>query len=117
MTRSPSGRRRIPYVRRCEVQENGGSALSGLICNLSALGAYVALEPIPPSGATVMLSFRLPRNVRPVRVESQVTWENPHQDNPIHGLPPGCGLRFLSLSPEDRRRIDGLIDDYIPLIR
>lgn len=117
MTRSPTGRRRIPYVRRCEVKEDGGTALDGLICNLSALGAYVALQPIPPSGATVMLSFRVPHSVRPIRVESQVTWENPNQDNPIHGLPPGCGLRFLSLSDEDRRRIDGLIDDYVPPIR
>jgi hypothetical protein len=99
------------------VQENGGSALSGLICNLSALGAYIALEPIPPSGAVVMLSFRLPSNERPIRVESQVTWENPNQDNPIHGLPPGCGLRFLALGSDDRRRIDQLIDDYVPPIR
>jgi hypothetical protein len=77
----------------------------------------VALEPVLPSGARVTLSFRLPQNERPVRVESQVTWENPHQDNPIHGLPPGCGLRFLSLSLDDRRRIDGLIDDYVSPIR
>jgi hypothetical protein len=99
------------------MREDGGAPLAGLICNLSALGAYVAIEPIPPSGATVMLTFRLPSSVRPVRVESQVTWENPHQDNPIHGLPPGCGVRFLGLSADDRRRIDGLIDDYVPPIR
>jgi len=117
VNRSQTGRRRIPYVRRCSVQENGGSPLTGLICNLSALGAYVALEPIPPSGAMVTLSFKLPRSAKPVQVESQVTWENPNQDNPIHGLPPGCGLRFLGLSPEDRRRIDVLIDEYVPPIR
>lgn len=117
MSAPAAGRRRIPYIRRCEVRENGAAPLSGLICNLSVLGAYIALEEIPPTGVLVDLEFRLPQNERPVRVRAQITWENPFQDNPIHGLPPGCGMRFLTLSADDERRIDALIQSYRPPVR
>jgi hypothetical protein len=41
-----------------------------------------------------------------------VTWLNPRQQHPVHSLPPGFGVKFDELSPEDRRCIEGVIDDY-----
>jgi len=110
------GRRRVPFVRRCELRA-GEDRREGLLCNISPLGAYVSLDSIPQVGAVVELSFGVPQNELPVVVEAQVTWDNPYQDNPLHGLPPGCGLRFLSLTATDKKRIDRLIDEYVSPIR
>jgi uncharacterized protein (TIGR02266 family) len=116
MTRPTPGQQRVPYVRRCELS-TGDQTLEGLICNISVLGAYVSLETIPSIGSVFELRFGLPESEKPVVVEAQVTWDNPLQDNPLHGLPPGCGVRFLDLSPVDKRRIHRVIDGYVPPIR
>lgn len=106
-----SGQLRVPFVRRCQLETLSGR-VEVIVCNLSIEGAYAAVEPIPLIGDVVQLSFPLPGSELPVRVEAEVCWRNSTQHHKVHGLPPGCGLRFLNLSPTDQERIDAFVQSY-----
>ena len=102
---------RVPYVRRCRV-ERGSGLQDALCCNISVEGVYLGIHPIPPVGERVLLRFELPGNEIPIVVEAEVCWENSAQLHKVHSLPPGCGLRFLSLPGSDRERIADLVKEY-----
>ncbi len=111
-----SGLVRIPYVQPC-LLVGGDATWEGALCNLSLLGAYVAVDPIPPKADTVRLLFRVPREEQPLEAPCEVVWENPQEPSQAESLPPGCGLRFTGLSPLARGRIDELILEYESLPR
>src|SRR5947207_13279793 len=54
-----SGFTRIPYTQLCRLTR-GDRPMDGLVCNISVLGVYVTLDPVPEVGETVALSFALP---------------------------------------------------------
>src|SRR4051812_19996842 len=104
-----SGHLRIPFLQHCQVTGPVGDQ-TGLICDLSTTGVYVRLERLPPAGATVRVAFQLfPGDPRPLEVEAEVMWHNEPVAPRIPHLPPGCGLRFTQVSPEDAARIAGLV--------
>jgi len=105
--------RRIPFVRRCRLEPKAGDPCEGLLCNLSVLGVYVTVDPIPALGSWLTVSFALPGNEALVSVEAMVSWCNTTQNHKVHSLPPGCGLRFLTLTLADKERIQRLVDTYI----
>jgi Tfp pilus assembly protein PilZ len=112
--RLPIGARntmRVPYIQRCRVAA-GENIYSGVLCNLSVLGAYVTVEPIPEKGERVCLSFLLPEDPLPFQCVATVTWHNPEPAEAFDGLPPGCGLRFDALPPPDLQRIERVITAY-----
>ena len=37
----------------------------------------------------------------------------PRQQHPVHSLPPGFGVKFEPLGPEDRRSIEDVVDEYV----
>lgn len=107
---------RIPFVRRC-VLWRGGRRSEGVICNLSALGVYVTFprlltDTLPDAGDTVQIAFLLPGDAMPVQSDAIVTWQNIEESEGADSLPPGCGLRFVSLRPDDHHRIGELVHDY-----
>lgn len=102
---------RVPYLRRCQLMV-GERPLVGVVCNVSALGVYVALDEIPEANARVEISFMLPRESRRFAAVAEVAWQNPADAVRLDRMPPGCGLRFVSLPPEDRARIERLVLQY-----
>jgi hypothetical protein len=102
---------RVPYLRRCQVMA-GSRPLVGVVCNVSALGVYVALDEIPFERERVEVSFMLPRESRRFIAVADVVWRNPPDAVLLDRMPPGCGLRFVSLSPGDRARIERLVLEY-----
>jgi len=102
---------RVPFVRRCRV-EWGSNAGDAVCCNISADGVYIVVHPIPAVGERVQLRFELPGNDIPIVAEAEVCWENSAQHHKVHSLPPGCGLRFLSLRGSDREKIVDLVKEY-----
>lgn len=111
--RRSSGLLRVPFVHRCELELDDGRRESALIVNINVLGAYVAHDALPRLGQTLGLRFGVPGNVRELELRGVVAWVNRHQEHPVHSLPPGFGLRFAEMSPEARRRIEALVEDYV----
>ncbi len=111
-----SGVTRIPYVQPCRLVTETGAA-QGVVCNLSTLGIYVAVDAIPPFESRVRVSFRLPQAPEPLESECQVAWVNPDEPMEVESLPTGCGLHFLALPDEMRLRIERLIGEYLKIPR
>jgi CheY-like chemotaxis protein len=107
-----SGLSRIPFAQPCQLQGIKGPRLAN-ICDLSAAGVYVALEPVPDIGENFIISFPLPGRKAPVSVETVVTWHNARWDRRVLDLPPGCGLRFLGLVSPDLQQIHTLVRSYV----
>ena len=105
-----SGATRVPCNEPCEVQEAGWRR-GGTLWNLSILGAYVVLDgAVPALNTQVHLSFTLPADPVPIKVQACVAWQNPAARLKSSGVicpaqPPGCGVEFLTMSAEDRDRV------------
>ena len=111
-----SGFTRIPYVQPCRLTTETG-ATRAVVCNLSTLGVYVAVDPIPPFESRVRLSFALPQHSAPLTAECLVAWVNPDEPMEVESLPTGCGLRFVELPEEWRLRIERLVEEYLKIPR
>jgi Tfp pilus assembly protein PilZ len=100
---------RVPVVEPCLLEADGAAA-SGLVCNLSMQGAYVAVQPIPRVGEHVRLSFGLREGSARMALEAVVCWQNPEPR--AQTLPPGCGLFFLAPTWADRQRIETAVRGF-----
>src|SRR5512140_491842 len=85
----------------CETED---TFLYAAITNISAMGIFVhTTEPLA-IGTVVTLRFAPPHTTEAFALGGVVQWVNrvrPREDNPN----PGMGIRFLSLTPDDRERI------------
>ncbi len=111
-----SGFTRIPFVRPCRL-EMESITVRAVICNLSVLGVYVAVDPLPLFEARVRLSFLLPGVAEPAVVDCEVAWVNPDEPMEVESLAPGCGLRFVGLPAALRFRLERLVEEYLKLPR
>ncbi len=113
MHRQPhSGFNRVPFVQSCAVTWDGLETTC-LVCNISILGVYLHLEAPVERHREVTLRFRLADDGPEIEAAAVVTWVNEMPAESATGLPPGCGLRFLRVAPEDLRRIAALIAAYL----
>ena len=78
------------------------------------LGLYLDVTPIPKVGERLRLVFALPDGAAPVQVDAEVAWRNTSHKHKVPALPPGCGLRFMSLGDRDRDRIQALVRSFSP---
>ena len=111
--RRAGGSIRVPFVRRCRVEYDGGGGDSAFIVNINVLGAYVAFDEMPPLGREVLCRFQVPGRENEVRIDGVVAWTNPGQEHPVHSLPPGFGVAFRALTEEARGRIEEVVFDYL----
>ena len=111
--RRVGGAIRVPFVRRCQIEYTGGQSESAFIVNLNVLGAYVAHDVIPVLGRTLVFRFHVPGSEREVVTDGVVAWTNPHQEHPVHSLPPGFGVAFRGLTEDARTRIEQIVSEYL----
>ncbi len=111
--RRAGGAIRVPFVRRCRLEYEGGAADSAFIVNINVLGVYVAFDEMPPLGREVVCRFQVPGREQELRIDGVVAWTNPRQEHPVHSLPPGFGLAFRGLTDEARGRIEEVVFDYL----
>jgi Tfp pilus assembly protein PilZ len=111
--RRAGGAIRVPFVRRCRVEFEGGGMDTAFIVNINVLGAYVAHDTMPPLGREVVCRFQVPGRENEVRIEGVVAWTNPQQEHPVHSLPPGFGVAFRAVEDETRGRIEEIVFDYL----
>jgi uncharacterized protein (TIGR02266 family) len=108
-----SGARRVPYVQACRLRAKDAE-IEGMIRNISVLGIYLDVDPIPKVGDRLRLSFALPDGNGALQVDAEVAWRNTATRHKVPALPPGCGLRFLGLSEQERDRIQALVRSFGP---
>jgi Tfp pilus assembly protein PilZ len=106
-----TGRARIPLITACTLTGRFG-VRHGSLCNLSALGVYVALEDMPAMGAQGRVSFQLPGIDEEFSADVRVCWQNPEFPARAHALPPGCGLCFENLDARQEELLTSLVRDY-----
>ena len=106
-----SGLTRIPYVHSCLLTGEIGT-WEGVLSNISLNGAYIALDPIPAHGEQLQLLTHLPGETALVQIPVEVVWVNPHEPSRMGSLPPGCGVRFVSLVAGTHERIEEMIAAY-----
>ncbi|HVR70777.1 MAG TPA: PilZ domain-containing protein [Vicinamibacteria bacterium] len=118
---------RVPFVRRCRLEFEDGRTGSAFLVNVNVNGAYIARDDLgrpkdfvqapaadlPRLHEAVRCVFQLPGRDRDVVVDAVVSWVNPRQQHPVHGLPPGFGLSFQQMSKKDRDAITWLVNDYL----
>lgn len=79
---------------------------AGLTENLSESGVFVATLSPPVEGEIVHLKLTVNGDgTRSVVVRGVVRWHRTDED----GLPTGCGIQFLDLSPEAMRAVAALM--------
>jgi Tfp pilus assembly protein PilZ len=113
--RRSTGLLRVPFIRRCHLQfdDGGGSSGDAFLVNINVLGTYVARDELPHLGEPVSVRFRIPATEREIEVAGVVAWLNPRQQHPVHSLPPGFGVSFRELSDDQRRAIEGVVEEYV----
>jgi Tfp pilus assembly protein PilZ len=104
---------RVPFVRRCQIEFAGGRTTTAFIVNLNVLGAYIAMDELPPLGEAITFRFQPPHKDCEVVLQGAVTWLNPRQQHPVHSLPPGFGVKLQPPTGEDRRCVEEVVEDYI----
>lgn len=108
---SPPPTLRIPFVRRCVIAAAERES-DGMVLDLSLRGVYVASHVLPKVADRVTVRFRVPTNERTLVLSGIVAWVQEEQTHPVHGLPPGFGLRFRKMAVEDVRVIMQTIQAY-----
>lgn len=79
-----------------------GETSSGVIFNLSATGAFIELTSPPTRGQEIMCDFNLPGREDHFHLAAKVTWSVLPEESAAMRSPPGCGVYFTNLSPEDK---------------
>lgn len=86
---------------------NGDNFLFSYIQNISEMGIFIrSLQPLPV-GTRLTLRFGA-EDERPLELAGEVVWINPIRtmgENPN----PGMGVRFVSLTPEQRELVVDLV--------
>ena len=111
--RRTGGFLRVALVQRCRMELDSGPPRTAFLVNISVLGAYVAEDAQPPLGARGHCVFCMPGNDLEIRLPCVIAWANPRQQHPIHSLPPGYGIRFVSLTAASQERIEAYVAEQV----
>jgi c-di-GMP-binding flagellar brake protein YcgR len=103
--------RRVPFIAAVR-QEIGQTTRLALAQDLGPDGIKLKQAPgeSAPREGTVRLAFELPDGGGLVSVEGCVVFETDGQTDPYRQ----AGVRFLTLAPDDRRRISCYVESATP---
>jgi uncharacterized protein (TIGR02266 family) len=93
--------------------ESDSQFYAGFSENLSEGGIFVATHALRPVGTRLDVAFTLPGVKEPLRVEGDVCWLRIHSET--SDLPPGMGLRFVSLTSHDAEVVRAFCRQRTPL--
>jgi Tfp pilus assembly protein PilZ len=103
---------RIPFVHGC-LLTTPQRVRGGLVCNLSVQGVYVTLdEPLPECGDAIHVLVQLPGQAPLLEADTIVTWQNRRPSEGIDSLPPGVGLRFVTLAASCQETVATLVKQH-----
>ena len=93
--------------------ESENNFFKGFSEDISEGGLFLATHVPPKVGQTMTIKFTLPGVDRPIVTEAEVRWSR--EMNPASDTPPGVGLRFVTLSEEDRNTVERFVNHRDPL--
>ncbi|MGB0680770.1 MAG: TIGR02266 family protein [Polyangiales bacterium] len=111
----PADRRRAPRVGySTEVSlESVDNFYTGFTEDISEGGLFLSTYDLQPMGTEVVLNFSLPNGVK-VEVVGIVRWLRDTRDAQ-DGVPPGMGVQFTNMSPEDEEAIQSFVHQRDPM--
>jgi hypothetical protein len=97
-----------PFIVRCRVV-TADRPLTAYITDLSPRGARLTLKGSSVAvGVRVELQVRLERAASPSRLKAEVKWVHPPDAEGWSTV----GVRFVSLTPEERRVIERVVEEF-----
>lgn len=80
---------------------------TGVTCDISCGGLFVATYNILPLGTKIDVTFTLPDGKGEIYKTAEVRWLREFQEG--LELPPGMGIKFVDLSNQDQERINSFV--------
>lgn len=93
--------------------ESANNFYHGLAENLSVSGVFIATYMWLPVGERIAITMDLPNSAFVVRGVGEVCWVRECQDD--EDIPPGLGIRFVSLEPGATETIEAFLANRDPL--
>lgn len=84
--------------------------LQGYIYNISVTGAFLEIATPPERDETMEIAFRLPTHADPFTCKAVSTWRVLPNESSAMRSPPGCGVRFLDLTPQQSALLEDLVE-------
>ena len=84
--------------------------INGHCSDISTGGLYLKTDLPLSVNEHISLIFHLPNRRDPVSCNAKVVWTNPAIGNLKPDLPPGVGLEFIDLNPDELASIASFID-------
>jgi uncharacterized protein (TIGR02266 family) len=81
------------------------------ISNLGAGGLFIKTTQTLPVGTVLQLDFNLPGSDYVIQTKGKVVWARPKEESDER-KPPGLGIQFVRMRPEDNERIRIYITTY-----
>ena len=81
--------------------------------NIGAGGLFVKTTKTLPVGTLLDLEFNLPEISRIMRTKSKVVWTR-SEDESTEKAPPGIGVEFIQMDPEDKRFLKNYVASLSP---
>ena len=89
------------------------SFLKAYIVNVGGGGLFIKTDDSIGLNETLVVRFYLPHYKEPITAEGKVVWVTPKGvKNPSY--PPGLGLKFTHINPEDKQRLDEFVSKVLP---
>jgi type IV pilus assembly protein PilZ len=89
------------------------SFIKAYIVNVGGGGLFIKTEDPVELNETLVVRFYLPHDKEPITAEGKVVWVTPKGvKNPSY--PPGLGLKFTHINPEDKHRLDEFVTKVLP---
>jgi type IV pilus assembly protein PilZ len=88
------------------------SFIKAYIGNVGGGGLFIKTDEPIELNETLVVRFYLPQDKEPITAEGKVVWVTPKGvKNPSY--PPGLGLKFVHINPEDKKRLDDFVSKVL----
>ena len=85
--------------------------IKAYISNLGSGGLFINTEKSLPEGSLLNLEFNLPGSDKVIQTQCKVAWTR-SKDSSAKNIPPGMGIEFIKMNPEDRQALDTYLEAF-----
>ena len=82
--------------------------------NISRGGIFIKTPNPPPMGTQLDLEFKLPESGKVIKASGEIVWSQ--HASAKSSLPPGMGIKFRQITPEDLQEVTDYVNKIISKI-